>query len=66
MELKNRFMVRVQVKEDDKFVKKTWIQEARIQKDVYEIIQNKYRFHNDIDWEDNIEGVLGVRLMEEE
>jgi len=54
------------VKEGDKLVKKTWVEEANLSRDVYDIIESKYGFRKEVLDIDNVVGVLGVRPLGEE
>lgn len=63
---KGRYLCRVQIIENNEIKVKAWVEEANLLRDVYDRIQAKYGFKNDLDsYDDGIlkQGVRGVRLI---
>jgi len=60
---KERYLVRIKYLKDSKLIKRIWVEEVNYQKEVYDKIQRDYGFHNEINSEDEKEGILGVRLI---
>lgn len=64
---KGRYLCRVQTLVDNQIViQPPWVEEANLLRDVYDRIQSKYGFRNDLETSYDFEhkaGVRGVRLI---